>query len=205
MTGTGPTWWNELPPNADAKTVLDRMAEAAQSTYDDTLNGLVRAYPAVSVDDVYDALLRVGKNNGPALLCDLFQEGCLHAEAATAHVGSVWSMAEYPNQYLDTEDWRDLFDLAGFTIDGRLAARPTEPVRLYRGSVPERRTDWSWSTSREVAEKYAAGGFGGIYGRPAGVLWTALVPPEWLLAENTRRDEAEYVVDTDGLKIVRVD
>ncbi|GLY38299.1 hypothetical protein Amsp01_043230 [Amycolatopsis sp. NBRC 101858] len=69
---------------------------------------------------------------------------------------------------------------------------------MYRGSVADRRADWSWTDSRDVARTYAAGGFGG---RLPGAIWTAMVEPERLLARHTDRDEFEYVVDTAGLVI----
>lgn len=111
-------------------------------------------------------------------------------------------MAEYPDRALTREEWRDLFREAGFTIDGHPAPRPTQPVTLWRGSVPERRTDWSWSTARTVAEGYANGTRAR---RPQGRLYRVDAPPAALLAANMERDEAEYVVDTVGLRITEVD
>lgn len=153
------------------------------------------------VEQLGEALGRLGRNDGPALLFDLHNEGLLSADAAAAHTGTAWSMAEYPDAYLDHESWRWLFSHAGYTHDGKRSDRPAEAVRLYRGSVPERRADWSWTDRRDVAERYAAGGLGG---RPAGQVWTALVEPWRLLCRNDDtdgRNEAEYVVDTDGLQI----
>ncbi|MFI5560741.1 hypothetical protein ACIA2T_15815 [Amycolatopsis japonica] len=49
-----------------------------------------------------------------------------------------------------------------------------------------------------MARTYAADGFGG---RLPGAIWTARVEPGRLQACNTDRDEAEYVVDTQGLAI----
>lgn len=107
-------------------------------------------------------------------------------------------MAEYPDANLDHDQWRDLFDTAEFTVDGHPAPRPDAPVDLWRGSVPDRRTDWSWTTDRAVAARYAIGGVGG---RPTGRLYRITAPPAALLCANTQRDEAEYVVDTRGLDI----
>jgi hypothetical protein len=155
-------------------------------------------------DQLDGALVRLGRNHGPALLADLEAEGLLAAAAAAAHVGVVWSMAEYPDQHLDRDTWRKLFRLAGYTHNGVPAERPVEPLTLYRGSVPERRADWSWTDRLDVAERYAVGGLGG---RPTGVVWRATVEPWRLLARNDEpegRNESEYVVDTDGLRIGRL-
>jgi len=151
--------------------------------------------------DLGRALVRLGRNHGPALLGDLEAEGLLTPPAAAAHVGAVWSMAEYPDRYLDHDTWRELFRLAGYTVDGVPAERPVEPLTLYRGSVPERRANWSWSDRLDVAQRYAAGGLGR---RPPGVVWQATVEPWRLLARNAgpdSRDESEYVVDTEELQI----
>lgn len=140
---------------------------------------------------------RAGRVYGPEFLDEAYSAGKVTAETVTALVGPVWSSAEYPDRELDRDAWRWLFDAAGFTVDGKRADRPTEPMTLYRGSVPERRTDWSWSRDIKVALKFAAG----VRGRAPGRLWVCEVPPAHMLAVNTERDEDEVVVDTRGLNI----
>ncbi|MFD8413973.1 hypothetical protein ACFV2Q_19815 [Streptomyces sp. NPDC059650] len=112
----------------------------------------------------------------------------------------VWSGAEYPHQNLDESLWRMLFEAAGYTVDGKAAERPTEPLTLWRGSVPGRRRDWSWTSDRTIAEEFA---FKGVRGRPIGVVWETKVPPRSLLSFDNGREESEYVVDTHGLRIVQ--
>jgi hypothetical protein len=147
-----------------------------------------------------ELLGRAGRVNGPALLFDAWYGESLTHDVLAAVIGGVWSAAEYPNQCLEHETWRELFDAAGFTIDGVPAERPTASVELWRGSVPERRTDWSWSTDRAVAEKFAAG----VRGRKPGRLYRVMAPPQALLCANNDRSEAEYVVDTRDLVIEEV-
>jgi hypothetical protein len=149
----------------------------------------------LELDEFETQLGRVGRVNGPAFLCDAWQCEVISSDTLTAVIGHVWADAEYPNQNLDRELWRELFRAAGFTVDGKLAERPKEPVEVWRGSVPERRTDWSWSTDRTVAEKFAAG----VRGRKPGRLYRLMAPPWSLLCANTERGEAEYVIDTDCL------
>jgi hypothetical protein len=108
-------------------------------------------------------------------------------------------MAEYPDAALDRPAWRQLFTAAGFTADGRPAERPAGPVELWRGSVPERRADWSWTTRRAVAEGYATGT--GARRPTTGRLYRVVAPAAALLAHNTGRVEDEYVIDTGGLTI----
>ncbi|MFE1885478.1 hypothetical protein [Streptomyces diastatochromogenes] len=140
---------------------------------------------------------RAGRNYGPAFLDEAYAEAKVAAETVAALVGPVWSSAEYPDKQLDRDTWRWLFDVAGFTVDGKPAPRPENPMRLYRGAVPERRADWSWSRDIKVALKFAAG----VRGRPPGRLWVCSVPPAHMLAINTERGEDEVVVDTRGLRI----
>lgn len=163
-------------------------------------------------DDAYDTVLaadgltttqleqligRAGRNWGPLFLEEAYSEAKITAETVTALIGGIWSGAEYPDRQLDHDTWRWLFNVAGFTVDGTPAPRPTEPILLWRGTVPARRTDWSWTTDRTIAERFAAGSGG----RPQGRLYVLLAPPEALLCANNGRDEAEYVVDTRGLNI----
>lgn len=156
-------------------------------------------------DEIRYAVGSVGRDRGPELLVELFWEDLLTPEAAAATVGGVWNGAEYPDQCLDRLWWLVLFDLAGYTRNGKPAERPDRQLRLYRGSVPERRGDWSWTDDLTVARGYADGTRAQ---RPTGAVWTALVEPFRLLARNDgpdSRDESEYVVDTDGLAIERLD
>lgn len=147
------------------------------------------------------ALLRLGRNDGPALLYDLLMEGLLTADALVPHIGNVWNAAEYPDRHLSHDVWRELFQFAGYTRNGRAEAPPAKPLTLYRGSVPERRADWSWTDRLDIATGYAQGTKAR---RPVGQVWQATVEPWRLLARNEgpeNRDESEYVVDTEGLEI----
>lgn len=149
-------------------------------------------------------LSRVGRNNEPALLFDLYYAGLLTAEAATRCVASAWSIAEYPQDLIPDDTWRALFDLAGYTVEGQPAERPTEPLRLYRGSPEQFRDRWSWTDDRDSAERFATGG---LRARLPGTIWTAQVEP-WRLfchIHEHSRGESEYVLDTRGLVIERAD
>lgn len=148
-------------------------------------------------DELLTACCRLGRNDGPALLFDLHYSHLLTGEAATTNVARAWSSAEFPQRCLDWDTWSDLFDLAGYTVDGVRAVKPTEPIRLYRGAPEEGRGGAAWSADPEVARRFAEW----IRGRRPGVVWTALVEPWRLLCLITGRQEDEYVVDTEGLVI----
>lgn len=149
----------------------------------------------LTADQWDDLACRAGRVHAPALLYAAWEGGVIADDVVAEVIGSVWAMAEYPDRSLARAEWRELFDAAGYTVDGHRSPRPAEPLVLWRGSVPERALDWSWSASREVAERYAAGR---VAGRQPGRLYRAVVPPEALLCSNAGHDrgEAEYVVDT---------
>lgn len=162
-----------------------------------------------SEDDLGDVLLhcmaRVGRNDSPAFLFDLWSGGHLsHLPDVTAvGIEDAWTSAEYPTKAFDPMSlWVQMFEEVGYLVGCRRAEsqRPTEPVRLYRGAPPEGKAGMSWTSSRTVAEQFAAGG---LRGRPQGTVWTALVDPARLLAHFPgSRDEDEYVINPDGLPIV---
>jgi hypothetical protein len=145
---------------------------------------------------VEDALLIVGRCAGPAMLEYLLVMNRLTPQTAQL-AGDVWSMAEYPDEGMARTSWRRIFKMAGFCKDGVPADRPTQSLVLFRGATEDRAKCWSWTDDRAVAEKYASGHFR----REPGRVWRALVEPRRLLAHNTGRNEAEWVVDTRGLKV----
>jgi hypothetical protein len=177
-------------------TRLPHQPQAGETLADQAYDLLLRA-GQLTTEELSRLIGLAGRVNGPDFLAEALVDGKVTNDTVTALVGEVWSSAEYPDRELDHDTWRWLFDVAGFTVDGKRAARPTEPMTLYRGAVAERRTDWSWSRNIKVAERFAAG----VRGRAEGRLWVCEVPPEAMLAVNTERDEDEVVVDTRGLQI----
>ncbi len=158
----------------------------------------------LTYDAFYTLCLRAGRVHGPKVLLDSWMQGRIDNAILSNSVAEVWSAAEYPEQALRRCDWRNLFYSAGYTVDGQLAERPTEPIRLYRGSIPQRRCGWSWTGDLDIAQRFAAGyETGGPIGRLAGEVWEIMAPPAALLSHITGRQEDEYVVDTRGLRIVR--
>ncbi|ONI48515.1 hypothetical protein [Streptomyces sp. IB2014 011-1] len=142
-----------------------------------------------------------GRLAGPVLLSNAFDGLLIDGDALAAHIGPVWSGAEYPDAALGHDRWRELFELAGFTRDGVPAPRPAEPVELWRGAVPARRADWSWTTDQDMAGRYASG----YFNRRPGRLYRLVAPPGALLCAYNGRGESEYVVDTDHPGVVITD
>lgn len=187
----------------EASTIppLDRTPTGRALPYVDLAEGAFEqllAADQVTTEELEHLIGLAGRNNGPALLFDAWFGKKINRDTLTAVIGPAWSAAEYPDQNLDRGTWRYLFRKSGFTVDGKPADRPDGPLTLWRGSVPGRRRDWSWSTDRGVAEGYANGT---AARRPQGRLYRVVAPPEALLCANNGRDEAEYVIDTRHLRI----
>lgn len=151
-------------------------------------------------------LYSTGRIEGPDILFDAWYGGEIDRAVLAAHIGPVWSDAEYPFTSMTQAVWRDLFDAAGYTVDGKLADRPTGATTLYRGSTPSYRRRWSWTASRDVAARFAQGyEDGGLMGRWPGNVYMVAAPPTHLLCVVNDRKESEHVVDTRGLKIREAD
>jgi hypothetical protein len=154
---------------------------------------------APTADELYLSSRRVGRNEAPRLMFYLDWNHLLTDEALTANVADVWSSCDGPELRFDRDLWRDYFQRAGYTVNGKPADRPTGPLTLYRGAPPEQRADWTWTNNRELAANEASGE---LDRRPVEKIWVATVDPWRLLTGITYPDEHEYVVDTDGLEIV---
>lgn len=150
-----------------------------------------------TADEFRQIVMRWGRVNGPAILIDHYAGGHLTDDDLARCIGDIWSMAEYPETAIDADEWRDMFETAGYTVDGHPATPPAR-IRLYRGAAEDRRDGMAWTSDRAVAERFATGS---LNGRTAGRLYTAEVEGWRLYCHHNGRDEAEYVIDTDGLHI----
>jgi hypothetical protein len=140
------------------------------------------------------ACLALGRNEGPALLFDLYHGGGLDIGECPSVVADVWSMAEFPESHFDLpETWRDLFEIAGYTHDGQPAPRPSAPITVYRGCHHERRFGMSWTPDLERAQWFADRDLG----HGTGHVYVHRAVPRELLAfiDASNRHEAEYVLD----------
>lgn len=151
----------------------------------------------ISLDAFRERLLLVGHYDAPRLLMECVSARVIEASTVTATIGAIWAAIRFPDRALERDQWRHLFGVAGYTIDGQAAQRPVEAIRVYRGSVSARRSDWSWTDSKRIATEFARGS----YRTPPGSLWTTLAPAGNILCRNTGRTESEYVIDTEGLDI----
>lgn len=142
-----------------------------------------------------------------------FNNGNLEGDDLRLSVITVWREAVTPLSWLPPDQWRQLFAVCGYTIDGRPAERPTEPIRLYRGvaqcrlsrrmvrkhtndAITDPAAAWSWTGSLVIARRFArARARGPLAGSDA--VYTIEAPPSALLAGLILDDE--YLVDTAQL------
>lgn len=138
------------------------------------------------------ACYALDRNEGPALLFDLYHAGALDLGYHPSVVADVWKMAEFPERHFEMpETWRDLFEAAGYTHDGQPAPRPSAPVTVYRGCHHERRFGMAWTDDLERAQWFAARDLG----KGAGRVYVHRAAPRELLAFIDGRHEREYVLD----------
>lgn len=96
-------------------------------------------------------------------------------------------------------------DITGEVNDPSAPGRTTMPITLWRGTTDRRgKFGMSWTAEPERAVWFAkrwAQNVEGVVDGGQGYVWEAEVYPDRLLAYFYGRGEAEYVVDTAGLKV----
>lgn len=149
--------------------------------------------------DVLPAVEAAAYGNG-AMFAKMYRDGSgvgIGLDDVSEYAGAAWF--RWGDCHLGREEWRELFEFAGYCEDDEPADRPAEPLTLWRGATPEHRANWSWTDSRDAALMFASGW---MVQEELGLLWRAAVEPDRLLAKMTAaRGFSEYVVDTDGLTI----
>jgi hypothetical protein len=128
--------------------------------------------------------------DNPDLLLTLIEEGCLTPAAMRELIADVWTSTEFPGANGGVDRWRDAFDIAGWISDDE-SERPTEPLTLYRGAVPEYQRGMSWTLDPERAVWFAKRF---MHGNDAGLVYRRTFGPREILARFTGRGEDEYVV-----------
>lgn len=88
--------------------------------------------------EALDTAIRALELNGPALLDDLVDDGSLELTRPdmAGVVAGLWATDEYAESALTRSRWVALFRANGFSVDGKSADRPGEPVRLFRSCIP---------------------------------------------------------------------
>jgi hypothetical protein len=174
--------------------IESRQGRCVEGLYEDE-NGSYRFDGQMDLETFDFVCARLGRNNAPALLSDLYYSGSLDLVAHPSVVAVAWSICEHPEGSLEQDVWDELFRAAGYTNDGRPAATPTEPVTVYRGCAPDGWEGMSWTSDLAVARRFA---HGRLRGRAAGHVYALDAKPGTVLAyiHEIGRRESEYVIDT---------
>lgn len=172
--------------------VADRLLTAALDEFRDVRSMTYEMFSRITT--------YTGRKYGPRVLYVLDMFDALATDTYASAVPSAWGLAEFPGTSLERKAWRALWVKAGFTIDLEPAARPTEPVRVWRASWPKFKGNMSWTADKSRAEWFVQARSGNMR------LYTALVPPERLLGRihAAGRSEDEWIVDTRGVQITEV-
>jgi hypothetical protein len=98
---------------------------------------------APTADELSLSCSRVGRNEAPQLIFFLDWNYLLTDEALTANIANVWSSCDGPELRSNHDLWRDYFERAGYTVNGKPADRPPEfrSTRFISPAVNERMSD----------------------------------------------------------------
>ena len=173
----------------NAAATLDRIPLIFDA--DDMIAHLEALDPMPTADEMLTAMARVGRIDNPYMIDLLADTLGSWAPAITDTVHHAWSSAEYPEDSMEPDRWAELFEDAGYRIDGAPADRPDE-ITLYRGAPEGRVQRMAWTSSLAVARKFA---HSSLRGREEGRVWSITIPGAWLLAHISDREEHEYIVN----------
>jgi hypothetical protein len=132
----------------------------------------------------------------------LLAAGELDARALRRIVAGAWALLDpHPTRRLPPEVWRELWSMAGPTIDEDPWTRP-ESLVIYRGcaDLKAARTGWHWTTEPAIARCHAEGKVGlntRTHADPR--IFTTTAPAEALLARLDSYGESEIIVDPELL------
>jgi hypothetical protein len=142
-----------------------------------------------------------GRIYGPRAAYILDRMRCLVPEDYAELVSYTWSIAEFPGLSLSKRHWLGLWRKAGFTMDGKPAERPTEPMLLWRAAHPTYKRGFAWTDSRKVAEWFLQARYGRNHR-----LYEVVAPPDRLLAyiHDSGRGESEWIIDARALPLIEV-
>ncbi|MFT9771811.1 hypothetical protein ACMZ29_04100 [Brevibacterium casei] len=141
----------------------------------------------------------LGRNDLPDVLMLNWRD--LELDELAYAIDWAWHMAEFPERFAPTRDWKRLMRHVGYTVDGVRAERPAKPAQLWRGATQEGKTGMAWSTDRATAEwfrdRLITYGF-------EGRLWTSTPTTRRHLMSCSGRNEHEVVINASGLDIKEV-
>jgi hypothetical protein len=179
----------------------EALRASSATHFEDVVTILTAGRQALDADDVQLGFGRVGRNDSPALLFDLWTLGLIDLSGQPSVVAAAWTAAEYPSASLSRRLWIAWFRAAAYPA-------PDRALTIYRGSPPRCARGMAWTTRPEKAEWFA-GRLGMNSGRSVAHVYTVDAAPEAVLADvdaidsEGGRGEGEIVVDTSMIGTLR--
>jgi hypothetical protein len=138
----------EVPPNTTPiamRTVAD-LRRIVRKEIDEALRIAENRW---AEGDLSGAIFRVGRNEAPGFLDQLWIRGAVTVEQLRVVLLDVWSGAEFPCRLLPRKIWLEWFAAAGF-LSGAGQPAPTQPVEVWRSQVG-RQLGLSWTRDHKIA------------------------------------------------------
>jgi hypothetical protein len=147
----------------------------------------------------------IGGRGSPILLYRQHRAGKLTKQQLRRRVGLAWRTCGQPSTELSDDQWAELFGSAGLTVNGWPApVNAMETMVLYRTATPEHIRGRAWGNKIEpiTSTRYHRQVL-----NPHQPLGTYRVdaPPESMLCIIAWPRWTEYVIDTTGLVIEKLD
>ena len=158
-------------------------------------------------------LIYLGRNETAYQFFAWYRAGRVSLDLLRVHLLDIWVAAEWPLDVAgaamtEHSDILTMFRSAGFLCDDPTITRPLSPLTLYRGCHESNVDNFSWSTSRDVAVKFAYRARMMPYRNPEddddggrACVIEAVIPSEHILAMVIEgRGESEVIVDYLGAR-----
>ncbi len=148
---------------------------------------------------------RLGRNDLPDLLAEMWEEGSLDdPEDLAEAVSDAWTSADLPLRALARHEWVGLFRELGYTVDGRRRPelRPTTPLTLFRAATRYdlRTPGLSWTPDLNLARFFQQ--YNTRYMRqPLLLLRTRAEPHHFLARFHEARSEDEYLITVSNRNV----
>jgi hypothetical protein len=183
------------------------------------LSALTSTADIISAFEALEALNEVRhgsyKNWAANLLYQLWRQSQLTDDALRQLLLNVWRYSDFPCQGCPPRAWRAMFRRTGYLTNA--VPKPSRPRLLWRGCTPVGRHGLSWTSERDVAEKFIDHWYELGQAHRLGNLYKTIAPPAAILAglrghvenidgrEVLVRPEYEFIIDARQLQVTLVE
>jgi hypothetical protein len=152
---------------------------------------------ARQADELLTAIPYCCRNGAPGRLLFAMSHSLLRPEYLAQELEDAWSAAEVPEMELPQSLWTLLFEMAGYSENGRPCERPEGKFVAYRGSLWRYRRRMSWTIDKKQAEWFAWRN--GLRSGEYGLVFRAEIDNDAVLARGGRSSEREIIVNSSKL------